>query len=709
MTPLSETRAAWLARLSLVMGVTAVYLPALLGGVFFLDVYLTEVEPTLAEIARALEEGTLAFWTRNIMVGYPLASNPQAGALYAPHLLLLALFEPDRAAVLSAWLHCILAALAVRALCRRAGASESGSVAGALLYAAAPFLCFYHQALHGLVVLSLLPLAVFLTWRGAETGARRDWTLGAVVLAAAMYAGHLQFVLYAGLICSVVALVVRPRASTVLLSAAQGGLALLLYAPQLAAAWDLWQESLRKGLSAADVTANLSVESLALDDLVESLAPHFFGGPSLNDFWYPEFLGAGALLCVVAALMGPRDRPTRMFGGLLAGGVIYLALVAVPGVGELILSIPGLSAFRAPGRVFIVILLSAAVLTARGVDVIADHKPVRVVGALLAVFGVMLTLGLGHDPWDGALVLAGSVPFLIPRCKAPVLALAVVLPVLWVGVGYLPVVEAVETPPTVELLRRVSPRRVLGVSAGDPNYQAAVPGPNGWPDGAAGDPARAGWSLVSNVGMRYGLMNFHGQTSLPLKRFIRRFFGALDPLDYPFQSHPSYDPRLLARAGVTHVVAPRHGQMPVNPRPRAVGEEAGYAIYAIADPWPAAFLVTSSGVRPVEILDESRGFAEVRVVSDKPGLLVYNEAWYPGWLANIDGVLRETGPQDGFFIGVPMEAGEHRVTFSFIPMGHWKGVAPAIVGLLLTLLGLLWPSNRRRSAVISNRDVTTAI
>ena len=709
MKPLSELRAAWLARLSLVMGVTAVYLPALLGGVFFLDVYLTEVEPTLAEIARALEEGTLAFWTRNIMVGYPLASNPQAGALYAPHLLLLALFEPDRAAVLSAWLHCILAALAVRALCRRAGASESGSVAGALLYAAAPFLCFYHQALHGLVALSLLPLAVFLTWRGAEKDSRRDWTLGAVVLAAAMYAGHLQFVLYAGLICGVCALVVRPRLTTLLLSAAQGGLALLLYAPQLAAAWDLWQDSLRKSLTPADVTANLNVESLALDDLVESLAPHFFGGPSLNDFWYPEFLGAGAMLCVIAALMGRRDRPIRLFGGLLAGAVLYLAAVQVPGLGELVLSIPGLSAFRAPGRVFIIVLLSAAVLTARGLDVIGDQRPVRVVGVLTALFGVMLTLGLGHDPWDGALVLAGTVPFLIPRIKAPALALAVVLPVLWVGAGYLPVVEALDTPPTVEMLKRASARRVLGVSAGDPNYQAAVPGPTGWPDGEAGDAARAGWSLVSNVGMRHGLMNFHGQTSLPLKRFIRRFFGALDPLDYPFQSHPNYDPRLLARAGVTHVVAPRHGQMPVTPRPRAIGEEAGYAVYAIPDPWPAAFLVVDSGIRPVEILDESPGFAQLQMVSDKPGLLVYNEAWYPGWLANIDGTVRETGPQDGFFIGVPVEAGEHLVTLTFYPMGHWKGVAPAMVGLLLTLLGLLWPSHRRRSAVISRRNVTTAI
>jgi hypothetical protein len=778
----------------LAAGVTCVHLPALLGGSYFLDVYLTEVHPHLTAIGQSLSNGQLPFWTRDLMAGYPLASNPQIGTFYLPHLIASVFLSADRLIVFSVWLHSLLAAFGVYGLVRHGGGSRVAAVLAGLVYANAPFFVFYHQAIHGLIALAYLPLILLCTWRAVRTGSQLLWAASAVLLCFQMYAGHLQFVAYTGLATLwVAACAAAPGTQWRMIRRAifQGVVALLLYAPQLCAAFLLWQESLRSNLSSQDVSTNLGIESFGFDDLVEVVAPRFLGGPSYLDFWYPEFLGLGVIVLIAVALargtasaepdtQAAENR--RIFGGLLGGGLVYLVLVQLPGIGTAILSLPGLSAFRAPGRIYCYLLLAASVLCGHGADILLERlrrseRPrlpaVLATGGLL--LGILLITGLSEgvearhptlDPetlqaWrhgDGWLLIAAAVFLLaswlpqMQRLRPGLLVIAVAGPLLWTGSQYIPVIESVESPPVARVLRASKDRvgRVLGFSAGDANYRAAVPG-MGWPEADGGDPVRAGWSLVSNVGMTHGLQNFHGQTSLPLRRFVRRFFDSdIASLGYPFQKHPDYAASLLSHAGVTHAVAARTGQMSIQPRPNAVLERNGYVVYELPEPRPSARFYPLSLVRsaasenmamrlvkregpmpdvplvvegvegfadeatqgyPQEatVLEERPGFARIKVSATQAGVLLYREAWSAGWLAMVDGEAVDVLPADGCFLGVPLSTGEHTVVLQYVPFGFFVGLPGLFLGL--GFLGIAFIRHRRARALVegANHQMSTKV
>jgi hypothetical protein len=91
---------------------------------------------------------------------------------------------------------------------------------------------------------------------------------------------------------------------------------------------------------------------------------------------------------------------------------------------------------------------------------------------------------------------------------------------------------------------------------------------------------------------------------------------------------------------------------------------------------------------------------EIEVDSDAPGYLVLTEAWYPGWEATVDGEPTPIYRSDLYFRAVPVEAGSHRVVFTFRPASVRVGMIVSMVGLLcLTLLavGVARLSRRERS------------
>jgi hypothetical protein len=111
-----------------------------------------------------------------------------------------------------------------------------------------------------------------------------------------------------------------------------------------------------------------------------------------------------------------------------------------------------------------------------------------------------------------------------------------------------------------------------------------------------------------------------------------------------------------------------------------------------------ADLTRGSPAGSARIVD--RGFGRYTVATSAPGpaWLVVSEAWAPGWRAGMDGAATVPVQRvNGIFQGVPVPAGEHRVTFRYIPPGLLAGFALAGVGLVLTLLfgiarGSTWSS-----------------
>jgi hypothetical protein len=204
-------------------------------------------------------------------------------------------------------------------------------------------------------------------------------------------------------------------------------------------------------------------------------------------------------------------------------------------------------------------------------------------------------------------------------------------------------------------------------------------------------------------------------------------------------------PRLLARAGVSHVVAPPPdaSTRPVPDglelrydgpdgrvfavsgavaRTYVVGgcEEAAGPLAAlerfVADDFPAAssvvlerpFLrdagVSCAGGSPgragsASVLDRSINSLTVRARAERPAWLVVAESWDTGWSATVDGRRAEVLPANSALRAVRIPPGVHTVEMTYSPsrFGIGAAVSLAALGLLVAgLLAALVRSRRRR-------------
>jgi uncharacterized membrane protein YfhO len=58
---------------------------------------------------------------------------------------------------------------------------------------------------------------------------------------------------------------------------------------------------------------------------------------------------------------------------------------------------------------------------------------------------------------------------------------------------------------------------------------------------------------------------------------------------------------------------------------------------------------------------------EVEVDNKQPGILVVHEAYYPGWVAEIDGLPARILRTNVLFRGVEVGEGRHHIVFRFEP------------------------------------------
>ena len=90
------------------------------------------------------------------------------------------------------------------------------------------------------------------------------------------------------------------------------------------------------------------------------------------------------------------------------------------------------------------------------------------------------------------------------------------------------------------------------------------------------------------------------------------------------------------------------------------------------------------------------------VSSDKGGVLVFSEIYYPGWEAKVDGQPVELGRVDYILRALNIQPGKHEVELSFFPksVNATETVAyVAYVLLLLLVLGGVFMEYRRRKSL----------
>jgi uncharacterized membrane protein YfhO len=101
----------------------------------------------------------------------------------------------------------------------------------------------------------------------------------------------------------------------------------------------------------------------------------------------------------------------------------------------------------------------------------------------------------------------------------------------------------------------------------------------------------------------------------------------------------------------------------------------------------------------VKIISYEPNELKYDVHSNKGGVIVFSEIYYPGWTATIDGEPAELGRVNYILRALNVKPGKHEVVLSFFPksIDRTETIAYTAYGLLLLiLLALAWTTYRHR-------------
>ncbi len=148
--------------------------------------------PLKTELARALGEGRLPFWSDRIGLGVPLVSESHVAAFYPPNLVAYRVLGVSAAYRLLMWLHAIALTGATYAYARRVGLTPWGGALAALSFTLCGFQEIHatHEPFYNLM--PYLPLALLLADLYAASG-RAVWLAAlALTLGVQWTLGHFQ-------------------------------------------------------------------------------------------------------------------------------------------------------------------------------------------------------------------------------------------------------------------------------------------------------------------------------------------------------------------------------------------------------------------------------------------------------------------------------------------------------------------------------------
>jgi hypothetical protein len=95
----------------------------------------------------------------------------------------------------------------------------------------------------------------------------------------------------------------------------------------------------------------------------------------------------------------------------------------------------------------------------------------------------------------------------------------------------------------------------------------------------------------------------------------------------------------------------------------------------------------SGSYRPATISLYQPNRIEIDVNGTEPGHLVLTDVWFPGWECTVDGKPVTVRRANFLFRSVPVDAGEHKVVFRFVPQSYNRGKIVSLTALVV-LLGL---------------------
>jgi hypothetical protein len=110
-----------------------------------------------------------------------------------------------------------------------------------------------------------------------------------------------------------------------------------------------------------------------------------------------------------------------------------------------------------------------------------------------------------------------------------------------------------------------------------------------------------------------------------------------------------------------------------------------------------------AGGSSVEFTEHRDNEVKLRVETERPGLLVLSDTYYPGWQAYVDGEKTPIYPTDAALRSVYLEAGEHEVRFVYSPGTFKLGITISGLSLLALAAFVAWDPARRQWARLRDR------
>jgi hypothetical protein len=494
-----------------------------------------------------------------------------------------------------------------------------------------------------------------------------------------------------------------------------------IFAIQLMPALELAKLSER-----AEMPYEKSLEgALGPGQLLTLVVPKLFGvaGPAAgpdNAFWYAPgqyyYWETAIYFGVVTLLLAAIGLASRRMGGLgwfLAGMGIFGLLYALgdsffihPIFGRL----PGFNTFRIPTRMAIYLALGGSLLAGLGLDRLLrrDEDADRLARVALIAGGIIVLIGLLSA--TGTILIFLTIPqeaqAIAPKTAATGIAALLVggaaTALAWMRLkGRVPsTVTAVAM-----LLLGVIDMCIFGMgqnsSPENPQkdvYQAADDQFAAYKADPPGKifrvKMREGGAMLMrrNQGPYSNIMLYDGYNALLLQRRIPPAASpdvAYDLLDI------RYDVRIDSAQGTMGLVERPHPYPHVRMLYDArVADSAGSReLLKSIDPGKTVVLQEDPGVKldgtgsgTAQISAYSASEIEAKVTTDKPGVLVMSEIWYPSWHVYIDGAPAKLLMADYSLRGVAVPAGAHTVTMRFesdaFRTGSWITIAALVAGIV---------------------------
>ncbi len=729
----------------------AFFSPFLFGNGFLWEDFLEQFFPHEVFAARNFSEGVIPFWNPYAFCGMPFLADLQNGFFYPGHLLMYLFSGGELTARLAQFfvvIHYPIAMIGAWKLARKLGIGQWGGIFSGIAWGLCGMMVAHMIHPNMIYHLAWFPFVLMFFYQGITERSWLHGILSGIILGLTMLSGHPQSALFMVfyMACFAAFMLVgdlrsqdAERKASVWKGAAIALLVVVIgagiFAIQLMPAQEL------AGLSERAASSyEKSLEgSITFGHLVTLVVPKFFGvvtgnTPQGMEYWYrPEtfyFWETCIYVGVVTLLLAALGLVSKRLGGLrwfIAGMAVFSLLYALGDsfiIHPIINKLPLFGTFRVPTRMMLFFGLGAALLAGVGLERVIrsddETAPLMrttwIVGGIIALIGVLSVSGtLGgmfNAPAEAAKATgaAGIAPLLIGlgaivviwaglKRKMPGAGAAVALLLLGAIDLFTFGVEQNPSPNNPEQVYQRNDEQfaMLKASAPDKLFRVKM--------------RESGAMLMQrNQGPYSQIMLFEGYNPLLLARRVPPAQAAGQPGNY----EPAYD---LMNIRYAVRIDPATRSVGLAERATAFPHARMLYDYRVADTGAIKKMLGSgeidlsktvllekepsvkpdgsgSGTATINHYDPSR--IEVNVSTDKAGILLLSEVWYPAWHVYLDGAETEllTGNYSLRAIAVP--AGNHTVELRFESAAYGTGKWITIATLVLAIGGAVVLGVRRK-------------